>query len=262
MIVLSKVSVSRGVKVPAHGRVEEFRCGPTRSSIHETPHQKKFRIALLNVGTLRGRSSEVVETMCRRKVDLCCLQEIRWHGASACMIEGNDSCYKIFWVGNENGSGGVGFLPSEEWIEKIFDINRVSDHIMMMKRAIDTVIIMVLSYHVLQVGLDNVDNDTVYDQLQAIIRRVDADKTLVICCDVNGHISKLANGYEGVLGGYSYGLTNKESEHILEFAVAHNLVVGNSYFTKKDNHMITYPSGGINSQIDYIFVGRLDFLSW
>ena len=42
-------------------------------------------------------------------------------------------------------------------------------------------------------------------------------------------------------------------------AVAHNLVVRNSYFTKKDNHLILYQSGGINSQIDCILVRRLDF---
>ena len=53
--------------------------------------------------------------------------------------------------------------------------------------------------------------------------------------------------YEGVRGGCGCGLRNKEDENNLEFAMAHNLVVGNSYFTKKDNHLITYQSGGIGS---------------
>ena len=52
MAVLSKFFVSRGVKFPAHGRFGKFRSGPPRSSIHETPHQKKFRTASLNIGTL------------------------------------------------------------------------------------------------------------------------------------------------------------------------------------------------------------------
>ena len=77
-----------------------------------------------------------------------------------------------------------------------------------------------------------------HDQLQDTVRKVGADETLVICGDLNGHIGKLANGYEGVHG--MYDLKNKEGEHILEFTVAHNFVVGNSYFTKKDNHLITY----------------------
>ena len=64
---------------------------------------------------------------------------------------------------------------------------------------------------------------------------------------------------EGVHGGYGHDLRNKEGEHILEFAVAHNLVVRNSYFTRKDNHLITHQSGGNNSQIDYILVRTSDF---
>ena len=129
----------------------------------------------------------------------------------------------------------------------------------MIKLAIDNRIITVLSCYAPQVGLDNIIKDTFYDQLQDTVRKVGADETLVICGDLNCHIGKLANGYVGVHGGYGYGLRNREGEHILEFAVAHNLVVGNSYFTKKDNHLITYQSGDINSQIDYILARRSDF---
>ena len=119
--------------------------------------------------------------------------------------------------------------------------------------------ITVLSCYAPQVGFDNVVKDTFYDQPQDTVRKMGADETLVICGDLNGHIRKLVNGYEGVYSGYSYGLRNKESEHIIEFAAAHNLVVGNSYFTKKDNHVTTYQSGGTSSQIDYILVRRSDF---
>ena len=42
--------------------------------VNESP----FRVGSLNVGSMRGKASEVVETMSRRRVDLCCLQETRW----------------------------------------------------------------------------------------------------------------------------------------------------------------------------------------
>ena len=129
----------------------------------------------------------------------------------------------------------------------------------MIKLAIDNKIITVLSCYAPQVGLENIIVYNLYDQLQDTIRKVDAAKTLVICGDLNGHIGTLANGYEGVHGGYGYGLRNKEDEHILEFAAAHNLVVGKSYFTNKESHLITYQSGGISSHIDYILARRSDF---
>ena len=40
-------------------------------------NQSLFRIGSLNVGSIRGKASEVVETMSRRRVDLFCLQETR-----------------------------------------------------------------------------------------------------------------------------------------------------------------------------------------
>ena len=49
---------------------------------------------------------------------------------------------------------------------------------------------------------------------------------------------------------------NLEGERILEFAAAHNLVVSNSLFTKRESHLVTYQSGNNQSQIDYILVKR------
>ena len=86
------------------------------------------------------------------------------------MIEGKDSHYKIFWVGNEKGRGGVGILLLEEWIEKVFDINMVLDHIMMIKCAIDNKMITVLSCYAPQVGLDDIIKDTFYDNLWVLMR--------------------------------------------------------------------------------------------
>ena len=38
-------------------------------------------------------------------------------------------------------------------------------------------------------------------------------------------------------------IINLEIERILEFAVAHSLVVSNSLFTKRESHLVTYQSG-------------------
>ena len=72
-------------------------------------------------------------------------------------------------------------------------------------------------------------------------------------------IGKVANGYGGVHGGHGYGLRNTEGECIFQFGVAHDLVIANTHFHKKDNHLITYHSGGNSSQIDYILVRKSDF---
>ena len=130
---------------------------------------------------------------------------------------------------------------------------------MMIKLATDNNIITVLSCYAPQVGLDNTIKDAFYDLLNSTVNKVSAAETLLICGDFNGHVGKVANGYKGVHGGHGYGLRNTEGERILEFAVAHDLVVGNTHFHKKENNLITYQSGGNSSQIDYILVRKSDF---
>ena len=62
-------------------------------------------------------------------MDVCCVQEVRWRGASARFITGKERRYKFFWVGNSVGVGGVGILLAEEWVDKVIEVVRVCDRI-------------------------------------------------------------------------------------------------------------------------------------
>ena len=66
----------------------------------------------------------------------------------------------------------------------------------------------------------------------------------------------IADGYEGIHGGNGYGKRNKEGENLLDFAVANNLVVTNTHFKKRLNHLMTYQSGPYCSQVDYILTRK------
>ena len=128
-------SVKRGagnhqVEGVPNGRVG-VRC-EHRQIVSQLSHQN-FRVCSWNVGTMRGRSNEVVEVMSGRKVDICGLQEVRWRGAYARLVDGKGSRSKLFWVGNDKGMGGVGILLAEKWVEAIFDVKPVSDGIMQIK---------------------------------------------------------------------------------------------------------------------------------
>ncbi|GJX72808.1 retrovirus-related pol polyprotein LINE-1 [Tanacetum coccineum] len=80
--------------------------------------------------------------------------------------------------------------------------------------------------------------------------------------EVNGynlwHIGATTEGYSGVHRGFGYEVRNEEGRSILDFATAHDLVVVNSYFKKRDHHLITFQSGGRCTQIDYLLVRRGD----
>nr|GEW89214.1 craniofacial development protein 2-like [Tanacetum cinerariifolium] len=72
------------------------------------------------------------------------------------------------------------------------------------------------------VGLSDADKKRFWDALDELVRECPTDQRLIIGGDLNGHIS------------------------------------ANSFFKKSDTHLITFQSGGHNTQIDYLLVRRGD----
>ena len=60
------------------------------------------------------------------------------------------------------------------------------------------------------------------------------------------------------MGRYGAGTRNKEGSMIVDFAKRMDLAIVNTYFKKKDEHMVKYKSGGKNTQIDYVMCRSRD----
>ena len=174
------------------------------------------------------------------------------------MITGKNSRYKFYWSGNDAGTGGVGLLLSEKWIEKVFEVKRYSDRVMLIKIIIGESVVSFLSVYAPQSGLAESEKEKFYDLVQEVVSGLPESEMLFPCGDWNGHIGNSANGFEGAHGGFGYGDRNVDGERLLEFAVANNLAIGNSFFCKRDSHLITYESGSNKSMIDFILLRRRD----
>ena len=70
---------------------------------------KSLRVGSANVGSMSGRGGEVVNMLRRKKLDFCALQETRWNGSGAQVMEG----YKFFWQGGKGGAG-VGLMVADK----------------------------------------------------------------------------------------------------------------------------------------------------
>ena len=91
-----------------------------------------------------------------------------------------------------------------------------------------------------------------YDELHKCISKVPSSEIHIPLGDWNGHVGEKADGFEDVHGSFSYCTRNYEGERIIEFAMANNLFVANTCFTKRESYLVTYNSGGSKSQIDFI----------
>ena len=55
-----------------------------------------FRVGIWNVDSLTGRSLELVEALGERRIDIACVQEIRWRGSSCRYFGATGKRYKLF----------------------------------------------------------------------------------------------------------------------------------------------------------------------
>uniref|UniRef100_UPI00358FD06E craniofacial development protein 2-like n=1 Tax=Myxine glutinosa TaxID=7769 RepID=UPI00358FD06E len=211
--------------------------------------------ATCNVGTMTGRSGEVVEVLVRRRVDICCVQETRWKGSGVRMVKGRQGQkYKFVWQGCLEGMNGVGVLFSEEFVGSVVSVTRVSDRLMMVKMMIGKLLVNVISGYAPQVGR----SDEEKDKFWCAMENVKDEEVVVVGGDLNGHVGRSMDSFDGVHGGYGYGVRNGEGERILEFADGADLLICNTQFQKEDNKLVTYTSGGSTTTVDYLMVRRRD----
>ncbi|XP_060182129.1 uncharacterized protein LOC132611770 [Lycium barbarum] len=76
--------------------------------------------------------------------------------------------------------------------------------------------------------------------------------------DFNGHIGTTARGYDDVHGIFGFGDRNEGGTSLLDFARAFNLVIANSSFQKREEHLVTFQSTRAKTQIDYLLSRKCD----
>ena len=214
------------------------------------------RFSTWNVGTMNKRGEEVCEELRRRRVDVCCVQEVRCKGQSAKFLGVKGRRYKMWWSGNKEGTGGVGVMVKEELCEKVIEVRRRSDRVMAVVLVFEEEVVRVICGYGPQSGRDSDDKEKFYDEL-AEEWEVSKENELVLGLgDFNGHVGKSSQGFEGVHGGNGIGERNAEGRMLLEFCDGKELCVGNTFFKKMDKRKVTFSSGSNETEIDFVLVGR------
>src|SRR6218665_2704841 len=95
--------------------------------------QKEMRMATWNVGSLTGKAREIVDVMQRRKINILCLQEMKWIGESAREIGDG---YKLIYNGGKQRRNGVGVILDPELKEAVADVIRHGDRLIAVKLVI------------------------------------------------------------------------------------------------------------------------------
>ena len=78
---------------------------------------------------------------------MSCIQETRYHGGNCHTIMGKDTRHKLYWSRNDKGTAGVGMFVAEEWIEKVFEVQIVSNRIIVVKLIVRQRVVTFLSVY-------------------------------------------------------------------------------------------------------------------
>ena len=90
-----------------------------------------------------------------------------------------------------------------------------------------------------------------WEDLDEVVQSIPQIEGLFIMSDFNGHIESRGKGYETVHGDLGYGVRNSGGVSVLDFAVAYDLAIVNSFFRKREEHLVTFRSGSVRTQIDF-----------
>uniref|UniRef100_A0A1S3XE93 Craniofacial development protein 2-like n=2 Tax=Nicotiana TaxID=4085 RepID=A0A1S3XE93_TOBAC len=145
--------------------------------------------------------------------------------------------YKLWYSGVLRGRNGVGILVDNHLRDSVVEVRRVNDRLMTIKLVVGECTLNVVSVYASQVGLDEEIKRHFWEGLDDIVRSIPPSERLFIGGDFNGHIGSSAVGYTKVHGGFGVGERNGGGTLLLDFAKVFDLVIVNSSFPKRDEHL-------------------------
>ncbi|XP_070024827.1 uncharacterized protein [Nicotiana sylvestris] len=116
----------------------------------------------------------------------------------------------------------------------------------------------VISAYASQAVLDEEVKRRFWEALDEVVRGILPTDKLFIGGDFSGHIGSSVDGYGEVHGGFGFGVRNGGRTSLLDFARTFKLVIVNSIYPKKEEHLITFRSMVAKTQIDYLLLRRCD----
>ncbi|KAK3507185.1 hypothetical protein QTP70_009526 [Hemibagrus guttatus] len=221
--------------------------------MHSSNHIVKFADDTTVDNEPRGKGRELADVMERRKVDILCVQETRWKGSKARSIGAG---FKLFYYGVDSKRNGVGVVLKEEFVRNVLEVKRVSDRVMSLKLEIEGVMLNVVSGYAPQVGCELEEKERFWSELDEVMESIPTGERVVIGADFNGHVGEGNTGDEEVMGKFGVKERNLEGQMVVDFAKRMDMGVVNTYFQKREEHRVTYKSGGRSTQVDYILCRR------
>ncbi|XP_064108009.1 uncharacterized protein LOC135216564 [Macrobrachium nipponense] len=141
--------------------------------------------------------------------------------------------------------------------KEIFEVNRRNYRIIWVRLMVENCTVNIFSAYAPQIGCSDEEKDRFWSDSGGngkgtSRRKMPCRRRFEWALGQNNRV------ITRIHGGYGYDERNAESERIVDFAVSKDMVLVNTFFTKRQEHLVTCKSGGRSSQIDYLMYKRKD----
>ncbi|KAK9086555.1 hypothetical protein Syun_028949 [Stephania yunnanensis] len=130
--------------------------------------------------------------MIRRRVNIACLQETKWVGEKSREI--GSTWFKLWYNGIDRKCNGVGIMVDNDYKDKVVDVKRMRDKLVLVKLIIGDEKINILSAYAPQVGLSESIKRKFWDDMDGFMQSIPLDENVFIGGDLNGMSGQVTMG--------------------------------------------------------------------
>lgn len=146
----------------------------------------------------------------------------------------------------------MGICLSDRRQENVVIVKRTSDRLMSLKLLTPGRTYNIISVYAPLQGCEREEKDQFWNQLGEVLAEIPNEEEMVVGGYLN--VGKERGVFERWHGGKSVGRRNEEGERIVKMTRTHDLALTNTFFTHKEDRLITYRSGSNRTITDYITV--------
>src|SRR6476619_503267 len=158
------------------------------------------------------------------------------------------------YAGGPTCQRGVAVIAEAEVAERVTEIDRFGDRIMVVKLKADPVDVVIVQVYLPTTDYEDEEVKKLYDQLEEILGKQKGTDNVIVLGDFNAVVGE--GKEDRVVGKFGLEKRNDRGERLVEFYKSQNLVITNTWFEQEKRRRYTWKSPGDlrRYQIDYILV--------
>ena len=204
---------------------------------------------------LECKRREIGDMMCERKLDVLALSETKLKGKGEISfgeVKGRKSGVRERTRAKE----GVAVLLSQEMWESVIECKEVNSRLMWVRLKVGGERWVIISAYGPGSERCEEERNGFWEELSECIGSFEERERVVVLGDLNARVGE--EPVEGVIGEFGVPGVNENGEKLVDLCIERELVIGNTWFKKRDIHKYTWESGvdGQRALMDYVLVDR------